>query len=134
MPEPSTGLGGLALGWRRAYAAVVEQGELVYRQAVEVHAEAERSRGYDCHSVWQLLIINSNMHSHQLPAALYSPEPAKSRGSGRRNGLHFHTCQRRFHLLSSRRGAGHGSFRGCVVGAPSRAPGARLGVGGGARG
>jgi restriction system protein len=47
MPEPPTGLGALAPGRRRAFAAAVEQGELAYRQAVEAHAEAERSRGQE---------------------------------------------------------------------------------------
>ena len=44
MPAPLNGLGALAPGRKRAYAAAITQAEASYAQAVAVHAQAERDR------------------------------------------------------------------------------------------
>jgi restriction system protein len=44
MPEPLTGLGGLAPGRKRKYADAVVQGKAAYEQALAAHAGAERHR------------------------------------------------------------------------------------------
>jgi restriction system protein len=44
MPAPLTGLGALAPGRKRAYAAAVTQAEAAYAQAVAAHAQEERDR------------------------------------------------------------------------------------------